>query len=127
MTETAGYVADATKVAEQNDAFRRHVCLGSPWPEDMQPLVGKLNITDNVLVRGPLFTKTCLRSTGFHASFPKDADPKGLHASGTFRICDVDVWWKLDCCNPAYERGSADPADPSRTARVLTIMLSLDR
>ncbi|WP_299654270.1 DUF3768 domain-containing protein [uncultured Jannaschia sp.] len=127
MTDaTSRPVFDHARIAEQNDAFRRHVCLGGPWPEDMQPLAGRLDITDNVLVRGQLFTNTCLRTTGFHNSFPKDADPNGIHAFGVFRICDVEVWWKLDCYDQAYERGADDPADPSRTARVLTILLPLD-
>ena len=30
MTDTAEYVTEPEKVAAQNDAFRRHVCLGSP-------------------------------------------------------------------------------------------------
>jgi Protein of unknown function (DUF3768) len=34
------------------------------------------------------------------------------------------IFWKIDYFAPDMESGSADPADPKQTVRVLTIMLA---
>lgn len=117
---------DHAAIAAQNDAFRRHVCLGSPWPDDMPPLDGQLVCTAAVADRGVLFTDTCRRTTGFHSDFPESADPNGLHEFGAFQIRGVNVWWKIDAYDRNYEYGSDNPADPTQTARVLTILFPSD-
>lgn len=117
---------DLARIAAHNDAFRRHVCLSSPWPENMPPLAGQLVCTAAVDARGPLFVQTCRRTTGFHTDFPPESDTHGLHEFGAFQICGTNVWWKIDCYDRSYEWGSEDPGDPSQTARVLTILFPSD-
>ncbi len=114
------------RIAEQNDAFRRHVCLGSPLPAGMPPLAGRFVCTAAVAARGELFVQTCRRTTGFHTEFPPESDPNGLHEFGAFQICGTSVWWKIDAYDRAYEYGSEDPGDPDATARVLTVLFPSD-
>ena len=117
---------DPVRIAAHNDAFRRHVCLGSPYPPEVSPLEGRLVCTAAVSARGPLFVNTCCRTIGFFSGFSADNDPDGYHDFGAFQICGVNVWWKIDAYDRAYEYGSDDIADPDRTARVLTILFPSD-
>ena len=127
MTDTAKYVADAAKVAEQNDAFRRHVCLGSPYPPEVPTLMGRLVCTAAVSARGLLFVNTCQRAIGFFADFSTDNDPEGFHDFGGVQIAGVIVWFKIDLYDgPDLQYGSEAPDDPARTCRVLTILFPAD-
>ena len=127
MTDTAEYVADAAKVAEQNDAFRRHVCLGSPYPLETGALSGRLVCTAAVADRGLLFVNTCERAIGFFTDFSADNDPDGFHDFGGVQIAGVNVWFKIDLYDDAeMQYGSEAPDDPARTYRVMTILLPSD-
>ena len=126
MTDTAEHVAGAAKVAAQNDAFRRNACLGSPYPPEVPALEGRLICTAGVAARGALFVNTCQRAIGFFTDFSADNDPDGHHDFGAIQIAGVNVWWKIDAYDRAYEYGSDDPSDPECTARVLTILFPSD-
>lgn len=110
----------------QSDAFRRHVCLGSPYPDDLPRLEGKLVCTAAVAEKGILFVDTCRRAVGFFSDFSEDDDPDGRHDFGSIRIGETKVWWKIDAYDRSYGYGSEDPSDPARTARVLTILFPSD-
>ena len=57
--------------------------------------------------------------------FTPDNDPYGEHDFGAFDQPDAGkIFWKIDYCDEEVRLGSVDPADPSRTVRVLTIMLA---
>lgn len=120
------HAPDAAIVAAHNDAFRRHVCLGSPYPDDVPRLEGKLVCTAAVAEKGMLFVDTCRRAVGFFSDFSEDNDPDGHHDFGSIRIGETKVWWKIDAYDRSYEYGSEDPSDPARTARVLTILFPSD-
>ena len=49
-----------------------------------------------------------------------------LRDAGDFVFKDTTVYFKIDAYDLALEFGSEDPADPSVTVRVLTIMLAQD-
>jgi hypothetical protein len=51
-------------------------------------------------------------------------DPHGEHDFGNFTLAGRKFFWKIDYYDAAMEFGSEDPADPSKTTRVLTIMLA---
>jgi hypothetical protein len=59
----------------------------------------------------------------FEDSTP-DNDPHHGHDFGAFEHRGHHIFWKIDCYDAAMEAGSEDPADPSQTTRVLTIMLA---
>jgi Protein of unknown function (DUF3768) len=54
----------------------------------------------------------------------KDNDPHGERDFGNFEHAGQRVFWKIDYYNRAMDGGSEDPSDPSKTVRVLTIMLA---
>jgi Protein of unknown function (DUF3768) len=65
---------------------------------------------------------------GFNA-FNKDNDPHGERDFGSFKVSSskksvVHIFWKIDYFDVNYEFGSENPADPTITRRVLTIMLA---
>ncbi|MBB5753787.1 DUF3768 domain-containing protein [Prosthecomicrobium pneumaticum] len=58
-------------------------------------------------------------------AFTPDNDPYGEHDFGSFRQDGAGtIFWKIDYYDPTLTGGSEDPADPKKTARVLTIMLA---
>jgi len=56
------------------------------------------------------------------SNFTKDNDPHGEHDFGNFEIEGETYFFKIDYYALDMDGGSEDPADPEKTARVLTIM-----
>jgi hypothetical protein len=54
--------------------------------------------------------------------FTPDNDPYGEHDFGAFECDGIKVFWKIDYYDRTLTMGSENPADPSQTVRVLTIM-----
>ncbi|TRD17300.1 DUF3768 domain-containing protein [Palleronia caenipelagi] len=122
MTDTLTEI-DPRKVASQNDAFRRHVCLGAAWPEGIPALEGQMVMTPGVRALGRLAVEACRPMVGRAAEFDPDNDPDGYHDFGAVEVFGTKVWWKLDAHDRNYAFGSDDPSDPDQTARVLTLLL----
>lgn len=57
-------------------------------------------------------------------SFTEDNDPYGEHDFGAIDFQGERLYWKIDYYAPDLMHGSENPADPEKTARVLTIMLA---
>ena len=51
-------------------------------------------------------------------------DPYGEHDFGALTVAGVRLLWKIDYYDAGMTGGSPDPADPSVTTRVLTLMLA---
>ena len=58
------------------------------------------------------------------AQFDGDNDPYGEHDFAGFELNGQKYFWKIDYYDERMKWGSDDPADPKKTTRVLTIMLS---
>lgn len=58
------------------------------------------------------------------ADFNQDNDPHAEHDFGSFEIDGRRFFWKIDCYDLKLEGASPNPADPSVTVRVLTLMLA---
>lgn len=58
-----------------------------------------------------------------NAEFCTDNDPYGEHDFGAFEHGSETIGWKIDAYDRSLHYGSPDPADPSVTTRVLTILL----
>ena len=54
--------------------------------------------------------------------FTPDNDPHGEHDFGAVEHDGVRYFWKIDAYDRSLTFASQDPADPSVTTRVLTIM-----
>ena len=57
-------------------------------------------------------------------TFNEKNDPHHEHDYGSFSYKGETICWKIDYYDKMYQYGSEDPADESKTNRVLTIMLS---
>jgi hypothetical protein len=58
--------------------------------------------------------------------FDADNDPYEEHDFGSFELAGETFFWKIDYCDLLYVAGPEDPADPNKSTRVLTIMLSVE-
>lgn len=56
--------------------------------------------------------------------FGEDNDPYGTHEFGMIEIDGNRVMFKIDAYDENLEYGSPNPADPSVTTRVMTILLA---
>ena len=56
--------------------------------------------------------------------FTSDNDPHGEHDFGAFDHNGVRIFWKIDYYSKDLSVGSEDPAGPTQTTRVLTMMLA---
>jgi hypothetical protein len=101
---------DAGRIRDLNDAFRRTFCGG------------RIMLTAGVAALGEQEQVAILDAVRTFADFDGDNDPHGEHDFGSFEQADQDYFWKIDYYDLACVYGSADPADPTVTTRVLTIM-----
>ena len=85
---------------------------------------GQIMITAGVNAL-PDRTKANILSAVRHFNdFTEDNDPHGEHDFGAFEVDGNKCFWKIDYYNKTMDAGSEDPANPSVTTRVLTIMLA---
>ena len=101
------------EIRRLNDAFRRSLNGG-----------GKLNMTDGITSLPCEDLAAILVKVMKYDSFPEGDDPYGEHDFGAFDHAGQRIFWKIDYYDPTEEFGSEDPADPTKTVRVLTILLA---
>ena len=100
------------RIRELNDAFRRSFVGGSVMQTSgVQALPERIRVTLLERVRS------------FDA-FDSANDPHQEHDFGSLDIDGQRFFWKLDCYDCDLRYGSPDPSDPTKTTRVLTIMLA---
>jgi hypothetical protein len=100
------------RIRQLNDAFRRTFSGG------------RVTLTSGVDALPDLIKARALQLVRVFDYFNEDNDPHGEHDFGSFELTDYKFFWKIDYYDQRCELGSEDPADPERTTRVLTIMLS---
>ena len=57
-------------------------------------------------------------------AFTPNNDPYGEHDFGAITYKGHRIFWKIDCYDSNLTGGSINPADPSVTARVMTVFLA---
>ena len=115
MTITIDSRAQQTvRVRELNDAFRRKL------PRTGKS--GRLIATAGVAALSPEKLALLLTSVREFTDFSADNDTHGEHDFGAIDQDGIRYFWKLDTCDQWMQFGSPDPADPSVTTRVITIM-----
>jgi hypothetical protein len=100
------------RIAELNDKFRKTFLGGSVLATNG---IAGLPEQDQRAV----FTKV----RAFD-DFSEDNDPYGEHDFGAIEHKGDKIFWKIDYYDPTMTQGSEDPADPTKTRRVLTIMFA---
>jgi len=102
----------AMKIATLNDTFRT---TGQG---------GRIVVTRGVADKGDDFLAAAVRAVQTFSAFEEGDDPYREHDFGAVTVQGNELFWKIDYYDKALEYGSDDPADPAKTTRVLTIMLS---
>ena len=108
-----GVQADRTATIRRlNDAFRKSEAGGIAA------------VTPGIKALGMDALATIVVAVRDYDGFSADNDPYGEHDMGTLFHAGERVFWKIDYYDNELLYGSPDPADPTVTTRVLTIMLS---
>jgi hypothetical protein len=102
----------AARIKGLNDAFRKSMTGG------------QVLITAGVDALPSDVKAMVIRRVATFNDFTEDNDPHGEHDFGAFELAGRRFFFKIDCYDATMEFGSDDPADPSMTRRVLTIMLA---
>ena len=103
------------KIAQLNDAMRAFGTGGS-----VMATAGFMALDGELKVK-------FLREIRKFNTFNADNDPYGEHDFGSINLDNTTVFWKIDYyAKDSYDFGSEDPADASKTNRVMTIMLASD-
>jgi hypothetical protein len=105
---------DSSKIRALNDRFRRSLTGGHVM---LTAAVSELS--------DELRAQAVERMRTFDA-FNADNDPHQEHDFGSFEIDGQMFFFKHDYYDKAMQYGSDDPSDPTKTTRVLTLMLSSD-
>ena len=105
---------DETKrIAALNDLCR--TAMGVAGRLFVTPGIASLPLADQAAILG--------RVQKFD-DFTEGDNPYGERDFGAFDHAGKKILWKIDYYDPTFSQGSEDPADPKKTARVLTILLA---
>lgn len=105
--------ATSAAIARLNDELRRTFATGD------------VMLTADIRALPPAQLRAVLARVRHHDNFSEDNDPHGERDFGAVELDGLGpVFWKIDYYDPTLTFGSEDPADPTRTRRVLTIMLA---
>lgn len=85
---------------------------------------GQLMLTIGIRALTETEIGALLHAMRMQRDFSADDDPYGEHDMGTVRVLGHKAFWKIDYYDPSLTYGSPDPADPTLTRRVLTLMLA---
>lgn len=103
---------EKAKLRELNDQLRQTM------------IGGQILITTGIQnLPAPVLAEVTAQVQTFDA-FTEDNDPHGEHDFGAVSVPGHKAFWKIDYYAPDMLHGSEDPADPTVTLRVLTIMLA---
>jgi hypothetical protein len=106
-------IHDTLTIRRLNDCFRRSLSGG-----------GKRLMTAGIAALPAWDQAVILAKVMEHKEFTDDNDPHGEHDFGAFDHAGKRVFWKIDYYDSTERFGSEDPADATKTTRVLTIMLA---
>jgi hypothetical protein len=105
---------DMKRTRELNDAFR------------MTLRSGRVLITAAVNALPDDLKALAIQRVRTFSDFSKENDPHNEHDFGRFELGGETFFWKIDYYDESCTFGSMDPSDPSKTMRVLTLMLASD-
>jgi hypothetical protein len=85
---------------------------------------GRAVMTTGIAALGPETVARIVKTIAVYDDFCHANDPYEEHDFGSFDADGHTIFFKIDYYDKALEAGSPDPADPSLTERVITIMLA---
>tara|TARA_R110000787_G_scaffold108212_1_gene216475 strand:- start:13690 stop:14025 length:336 start_codon:yes stop_codon:yes gene_type:complete len=85
---------------------------------------GRIMMTSGINMLGSQTVAQILAAVASFDAFNGDNDPHGEHDCAIQKIDGRKIIWKIDYYDPSLRYHSEDPADPSKTCRVLTVMLA---
>ncbi len=110
MNKDASALTKTDRIRVLNDNFR-------------STFMGGRVLTTSGVAELPVDTKArLLLAVQSFSNFTKDNDPHGEHDFGEIELEGERYFFKLDYYDADMRYGSANPADPKVTTRVLTIM-----
>ena len=83
---------------------------------------GRVVMTDGVAALPERELAQLLERLRSFDEFTNDNDPHGEHDFGSVELAGTTYFFKVDYYALDMDGGSEDPADPTKTTRVLTIM-----
>lgn len=98
-------------IRDLNDAFRR---TGQG---------GKVVATKGIMALPEAIIAVIVLEVSHFDAFTDENDPHNEHDIGSFYVREQKILWKIDYYGPDMRYGSDDPGDPTKTRRVLTVML----
>jgi Protein of unknown function (DUF3768) len=97
-----------------NDKLRQNLNTG----------IGTAVITIGVAALGDEAVARIVKTIAVYDDFCQENDPHGEHDFGAFEVDGHTIFFKIDYYDPTLTYHSDDPADPTITHRVITIMLA---
>jgi hypothetical protein len=85
---------------------------------------GRIVITAGVHALGAEFLEAALAAVATFEGFDADNDPYNEHDCAMLTVAGQRILFKIDAYDRTLTAGSPDPADPTVTTRVLTVMLA---
>ena len=101
------------RIRELNDLCRSALGAG-----------GRLVQTRGILAMSPEKQTAIRQKVKSFNKFNADNDPYGEHDFGSFEHAGRKISWKIDYFDPNLKHPSENPADTTKTVRVLKIMLA---
>jgi hypothetical protein len=85
---------------------------------------GRIVVTAGIQALGAVFLHQALEALRAFEAFDDRNDPYGEHDCALIEVEGQSLLWKIDYYDTSFTLHSPDPADPSVTCRVLTLMLA---
>lgn len=85
---------------------------------------GRIMMTQGVQALPEATVAEALAQLRAFSTFTSDNDPHREHDFGSFEVKGNKFFFKVDYYDQHMMSGSDDPSDPTKTTRVLTIMLA---
>ncbi len=112
---------DTTKIREQNDLVRKQIFVSAIFRSVPCTVVH----TEGIEAYPDLQREEIYNRVHLFNDFSEDNDPYQEHDFGAFDFEGQKIFWKIDYYSDKNcEWGSENPADLTKTFRVLTIMLA---
>lgn len=112
QTTIANDTPRAERIARLNDTLRK---MG---------IGGRIMVTRGVQALDGYRSAEVVAELVTYDDFDADNDPHGERDFGSFDLWGAELLWKIDYYDNELVYASPDPADPSVTTRVLTVLLA---